>query len=293
MTALVSIRHLSKRFPGVQALDGVHFDLQAGEVHALMGENGAGKSTLMKILSGIYQPDSGEILRRRPARCDIAEPARGAGAGHRDHPSGTGPDADLTVAQNIFIGREPRSRLGLFLDEAQLNRDAEAIFAAHEPAAGPARRGAQPDAWPSSRWSRSPRRCRSDSRILIMDEPTAALNDAETDELFAHHPAAASAKAWASSTSRHKMDEIRRISDRVTVMRDGAYVGTVPTADTPIETIIAHDGRPRAGPDRAPRSPTCRGAEVALEVRGPEPRPRGARCQLRRCARARSSALPG
>ena len=127
MTSLISLRDVSKSFPGVKALDGVRFDLQPGEVHALMGENGAGKSTLMKILAGVYQKDSGEVLLDGQA-IDIQSPAHAQslaiGIIHQElHLMG-----HMTAAQNIYLGREPRKLGGWFLDDDQLNRDAQALF---------------------------------------------------------------------------------------------------------------------------------------------------------------------
>ena len=127
MSPLVSIRGLCKSFAGVQALDEVGFELRAGEVHALMGENGAGKSTLMKVLAGIHARDAGEIeIEGRPV--DIASPraaqALGIGIVHQE----LNLMRHLSAAQNIFIGREPRRGLGLFLDEERLNADARRLF---------------------------------------------------------------------------------------------------------------------------------------------------------------------
>src|ERR1700746_3907919 len=128
MTPLISVSKLNKSFPGVRALHEVQFELMAGEVHALMGENGAGKSTLMKILAGIYRKNSGEI-RYNGALVDFAGPreAHHAGIGiiHQELQLMN----HLTVAQNVFIGREPSGRLGVFLDEDKLNRQAREILA--------------------------------------------------------------------------------------------------------------------------------------------------------------------
>src|SRR3954451_7486843 len=127
MIPLITVKKLSKSFPGVRALHNVQFELIAGEVHALMGENGAGKSTLMKILAGVYTKDSGEILYNgEPADFATPREAQAAGIGiiHQElHLMG-----HLTVAQNMFIGREPRRALGLLLDEDSLNQQARAIL---------------------------------------------------------------------------------------------------------------------------------------------------------------------
>ena len=254
---------IEKRFPGVHALRAAQFDLLAGEVHALMGENGAGKSSLMKVLCGIYAPDSGSI-RVNGAEVRIAGPraaqALGIGIIHQE----LALMPDLTVAQNIFIGREPRNRWGL-LDEDQLNRDAEAIFAAMKVPMDP-RAEVRRLTIAKQQMVEIAKALSFRSRILIMDEPTAALNDTETDELFAIMRRLKS-EGVAIVYISHKMDEIRRISDRVTVMRDGAYVGTVRAADTAIETIISM----MVGRDldqTAVEIPDLSQAPVALQVRG-------------------------
>ena len=263
MTEVIRMAAIDKRFPGVHALRSAQFDLRSGEVHALMGENGAGKSTLMKILSGIYAPDGGSIIVNG-AEVRIAGPraaqALGIGIIHQE----LALMPDLTVAQNIFIGREPRSRWGV-LDEAQINRDAEAIFAQMKVPIDP-RAEVRRLTIAKQQMVEIAKALSFRSRILIMDEPTAALNEAETDELFAIIRRLKS-EGVAVVYISHKMDEIRRISDRVTVMRDGAYVGTVAAADTPIETIIAMMVG-RELDQSAAEIPDLSAAPVALEVRG-------------------------
>ena len=263
MTNVIEMEAIEKRFPGVHALRSARFDLRAGEVHALMGENGAGKSTLMKILSGIYTPDSGSIrVNGQDVRIDGPRAAQGLGIGIIHQELALMPD--LTVAQNIFIGREPRSRWGV-LDEAQLNRDAEAIFAVMKVPMDP-RAEVRSLTIAKQQMVEIAKALSFRSRILIMDEPTAALNEAETNELFAIIRRLKS-EGVAIVYISHKMDEIRRISDRVTVMRDGAYVGTVAAADTPIETIIAMMvGRALDHAEVA--IPDLSAAPVALSVRG-------------------------
>ena len=234
MTPLVQMTGIEKRFPGVHALKAARFDLLPGEVHALMGENGAGKSTLMKVLSGIYQPDGGTVEVSGQAVTILgprAAQSLGIGIIHQELALMN----DLTVAQNIFVGREPRRSFGR-LDEAQLNADAEAIFAQMKVQIDP-KAEVHTLSVARQQMVEIAKALSFRSRILIMDEPTAALNDTETNELFAIIRRLRSEGVGVVYIS-HKMDEIRRISDRVTVMRDGAYVGTVHAADTPIETII-------------------------------------------------------
>ena len=235
MTELVRMTGIDKHFPGVHALRSVQFDLKGGEVHALMGENGAGKSTLMKVMSGIYQPDGGTIAvggKTVTIHGPRAAQELGIGIIHQELALMN----DLTVAQNIFIGREPRLRFGR-LDEAALNAQAEAIFAAMKVRIDP-RAEVRSLSVAKQQMVEIAKALSFKSSILIMDEPTAALNDAETNELFTIIRQLRGEGVGVVYIS-HKMDEIKRISDRVTVMRDGAYVGTVEAKDTPIATIIS------------------------------------------------------
>ena len=259
---LVEMLNISKGFPGVRALNDVRFDLMPGEVHALMGENGAGKSTLMKILSGVYSLDAGEVrIDGQPV--DIASPREAQKHGIAIIHQELALMRDLTAAQNIFIGREPRK--GLLLDEARLNADAAAIFRSMN-------LGLEPRVMVGNltiakqQMVEIAKALSYKSRVLIMDEPTAALTESEIAELFTIINRLKADGVGIIYIS-HKMDEIKRISDRVTVMRDGEYVGTVPAAETPIETIISMMvGRKLS--DEALVIPDTSNAEVALEVRG-------------------------
>jgi ribose transport system ATP-binding protein len=236
MTApLISVQELCKSFPGVRALHDVSFDLVAGEVHAVMGENGAGKSTLMKILAGIYRKDSGDI-RYNGEPVDFLSPreAQAAGIGiiHQELQLMN----HLTVAQNIFIGREPMRAFGLLLDEDKLNRQAAELLAHMNLSLDPrANVGGLTVA--KQQMVEIAKALSFNSRALIMDEPTAALNNLEIAELF-KMIRELKARGVGIVYISHKMDELKQISDRVTVLRDGEYVATVPTASTAIETII-------------------------------------------------------
>ncbi|MBO0344139.1 sugar ABC transporter ATP-binding protein [Roseibium limicola] len=235
MTDLVRMTGIEKRFPGVHALKNVSFDLKSGEVHALMGENGAGKSTLMKVLSGIYPKDGGELAINGQA-VELGGPRAaqdlGVGIIHQELSLMN----DLTVAQNIFIGREPRLSFGR-LDEAALNRQAQEIFASMNLALDPKTVVGELTI-AKQQMVEIAKALSYKSRILIMDEPTAALNDAEIAELFAIIRRLKADGVGVIYIS-HKMDELKQISDRVTVMRDGAYVGTVAASDTPVSKIIS------------------------------------------------------
>ncbi len=261
MAPLIEMIDVDKSFPGVRALSRARFDLRAGEVHALMGENGAGKSTLMKILAGVYTRDAGEIrLDGQPVSPASPRQAQDMGIGiiHQE----LALMRDLTAAQNIFIGREPRR--GFMLDEAALNRDAQAIFDSMNLRLDPTVK-VETLTIARQQMVEIAKALSYRSRVLIMDEPTAALNDTEIAELFAIINRL-KAEGVGIVYISHKMDEIKRISDRVTVMRDGEYVGTVPAADTPMETIISMMvGRTLS--NEALVIPNTTNAPVALEVR--------------------------
>lgn len=232
---LIEARGICKSFPGVKALDKVSFELKAGEVHALMGENGAGKSTMMKILSGVYSKDEGEVLLNGQS-IDLEGPAHaqslGIGIIHQELQL----MPHLTAAQNVFIGREPKKLGGIFLDEDQLNADAQELFQRIHLDVPPTTRIGKL-AVARQQMVEIAKALSHKSRVLIMDEPTAALNDAEIEELF-KIVKKLRAEGVGIVYISHKMDEIQRISDRITVMRDGRTVGTVP-ADTPMAQVIS------------------------------------------------------
>ena len=232
---LVRMESVIKTFPGVVALNNARFDLQAGEVHALMGENGAGKSTLMKILAGIYAKDSGTITYLgQPVAIPSPKAAQHLGISivHQE----LNLMNHLSAAQNMFIGREPRHGLGLLVDEKRLNEQAMEYFDLLNLNLDPrARIGDLTVA--KQQMVEIAKALSFRSRVLIMDEPTASLTTAEIEELF-RIIRDLKAQGVGIVYISHKMDELKQISDRVTVMRDGQYVGTVPTAETSMETII-------------------------------------------------------
>ena len=218
---------ISKSFPGVRALADVQLELFPGQVTALIGENGAGKSTIVKILTGIYQPDGGTIeVDGRAVRFATAEAAAQAGvtAIHQE----TVLFDDLTVAENIFLGHAPRTRLGL-IDWAAMQAQARALLA---------RIGADLDpALPlrdlgiaSKHLVAIARALSIDARVVVMDEPTAALSHKEIHELY-ELVDKLKAEGKAILFISHKFDEIFRIADRWTVFRDGQFIGTGAMAD--------------------------------------------------------------
>ena len=229
------MQKIDKRFTGVHALRHVDFDLEEGEIHALVGENGAGKSTLMKVLIGINPKDSGEIHylgRQFNPRDPRHALAMGIGIIYQelqmmDH---------LTVAQNLFIGRESTRMGGILLDKREQNRRAEELFKRLKMNIDPGELlgrltvGKQQMVEIAKAVSHS-------LRILILDEPTAALTDAEIEELFAIMRDLAGRGVGMVHIS-HRLDEIHRIADRVTVLRDGERVDTKPTSEVTKQQII-------------------------------------------------------
>ncbi len=264
MNPLVSIRGLCKSFAGVQALDQVVFELRAGEVHALMGENGAGKSTLMKVLAGIHARDAGAIEINGEA-AEIGSPrgaqALGIGIVHQE----LNLMRHLSAAQNIFIGREPRRGLGLFLDEERLNADARKLFERLNLSLDP--RTLVADLTVARQQMVEIAKALSfDSRVLIMDEPTAALNAREVADLF-RVIRQLRAEGVGIVYISHRMDELQQIADRVTVMRDGRTIDTVDMQDTSLEAVI-HMMVGRALEENLRGTlPDTSTREVALEVR--------------------------
>jgi len=261
---LVRLEGVNKFFGGVPALQDVHFELCAGEVHALMGENGAGKSTLMKILAGIHAPDAGTLaLSGTPVRLTGPRHAQQLGIGivHQE----LNLMNHLSAAQNLYIGREPRGRFGLFIDEAALNTQAAEVFGRLNLQLDP-RTPVESLTVARQQLVEIAKALSFDSRVLIMDEPTAALNSSEVADLFRlvrHLKAQGVGVVYIS----HKMDELQQIADRVTVMRDGRSIGTRRMAETTTSEIIAMMVGRELAQVEAPVVPDTIGP-LALEVSG-------------------------
>jgi ribose transport system ATP-binding protein len=226
---------VAKSFPGVKALQDMHLELRAGEVLALVGENGAGKSTLMKLLSGIYQADEGEFfLEGQPLHVTGPRNAQELGISIIHQEFNLMPD--LTVAQNLFIGREPR-RGRFLLSERGLNQRARALIdRLHLPLDPKQIVGTLTVA--KQQMVEIAKALSYDARVLIMDEPTAALNDAEVQvlhDLIRRFVRPDTGVIYIS----HRMEELKVISDRITVIRDGRYVDTLDTATTQMKDVIA------------------------------------------------------
>jgi len=261
--ALVEMDSISKDFPGVHALTDCHFDLFPGEVHALVGENGAGKSTLMKILAGVYRRDTGSVtLKGSPISLATTGDAQRLGISMVHQELFLAPH--LTVAQNIFLGREPRGRLPYVLDDRLLNDKAAELFEALHLHLDPRRR-VSGLAVAQQQMVEIAKALSFRADVLIMDEPTAALTGIEIDELFRIIRQLRDRGVGVVHVS-HRLQELKQISDRVTVMRDGRYVKTLVTAEATVDQVISlMVGRTIF--ESAPELPEHPSAEVALEVR--------------------------
>jgi len=234
MGSVLRMRGISKSFPGVRALDRVDLELDASEVHALAGENGAGKSTLMKILSGVYRADEGEIwLRDR--KVAAAGPRAMIEAGVSVIYQELNLVPYLSVAENIFLGREPRKRGG-FIDWKKMRAEVATLLEPFglslDPKAkvysiGPAYQQVVEIAKALS----------LRSGILVMDEPTAALTGHEVDRLF-ELIRNLRKKGVSVIYISHRLQEIKELADRVTVLRDGRHIVTAAVKDITVDEII-------------------------------------------------------
>ena len=231
---LIRMEHISKSFPGVKALDDVSFQLNAGEVHALVGENGAGKSTLMKVLTGVYGKDEGRILLRG-SEVNIQSVRDSQRLGIIMIHQELNLMNHLTAAQNIFIGREERR--GLILNDAELNRRSEELFKRLNVDIDPTVRVGDLTV-AKQQMVEIAKALSYNSEVLIMDDPTAALTDNEIDDLFRVIRMLRDEGKGIIHIS-HRLEELKLISDRITVMRDGGYVGTENTADVDTGKIIS------------------------------------------------------
>ena len=260
---LLQVRHVHKSFDGTHALADVSLDIRAGEVHALMGENGAGKSTLMKILAGLHAPDSGEILLRGRA-VTLRSPAQAMRHGIAMIHQELMPIPDMTVAENLLLGREPVGRIPGWIDRRALRAEARRLLALLHVDL-PVERPMRNLSVAKMQAVEIAKALGHEARIVIMDEPTAPCPTVRSESLFAAIRVLKQ-RGVAIVYITHKMDEVFAIADTVTVLRDGRHVATRPAAELDADTLI----RLMVGRDLREifPKPCAAGKEVALSVRG-------------------------
>jgi ribose transport system ATP-binding protein len=234
MNTVLRLERISKRFPGVNALTDIDLTLEKGEIHALLGENGAGKSTLMKILSGIYQPDGGRILvDGSERRFSTYKEAIAAGVAIIFQEFSLIPD--LNAVENIYLGRELTSPFG-FLTRRTMREEARALFA---------KLGIAIDldvpvcslSVAQQQFIEIAKALSLNARLLILDEPTATLTPSEAEHLFTIMRDLKAHGVTMIFISHH-LEEIFQVCDRITVLRDGHYVGSTAVADTNVDTLV-------------------------------------------------------
>jgi monosaccharide-transporting ATPase len=265
---ILEVRGVTKRFPGVLALDDVSFGLGTGEVHALVGENGAGKSTLIKVVTGVHRPDEGEIFFAGE-RVSFASPREAQEAGISTIYQDTNMVPLRSVAQNIFLGREPRNRFGL-TDTARMKREAEELLG---------RYGIEADVTVPVRslgvgvqqMVAVAKAVSLDARVVIMDEPTSSLEAREVETLFGVIRQLREEGVGVLYVS-HRLEELYEICERVTVMRDGKVVHTGDLEELPrLQLIAAMLGREAPEVEERISSSTAREhvtGELILEAHG-------------------------
>ena len=260
---ILSLRNISKSFFGNKVLDAIAFDVDPGTVHAVVGENGAGKSTLMKIIGGIYTRDTGEIrIEGKPIDCStpIKAMREGISVVHQELSLAE----NLSVAQNVYSNREPVNAFG-FIREKELNRNVKTIFDRMGIAIDP-RELAGNLSVAQQQLVEIAKALSQDAQLIIMDEPTSSLSEKEVDYLYTIVDGL-KADGLTLIFISHKLDEVFRVADRISVLRDGKLVGTVETANSDTDEII----RMMVGrhmDDLYPPKSTNIGTDTIFEVRG-------------------------
>ncbi len=257
---IVQMEHIMKSFPGVKALDDVSFYLKPGEVMALLGENGAGKSTLMKILSGVYTKDEGEVrVFGKEVRDMSTQKAKDLGIAiiHQE----LNMCQHLSVAENIFLGRELTK--GIALSENRMNEEAANILKRMNIDLDPTTLVGSL-AVSKQQMVEIAKALSMDAKILIMDEPTSALTSKEINDLFAIIKKLRQEGCGIVYIS-HRLEELKHIVDRVTIMRDGKYITTMDFDPGQMNEIIAHMVG-REIKEKFPRV-TCEKGKKILEIK--------------------------
>jgi ribose transport system ATP-binding protein len=263
-TIAVRLMGVSKAFGGVRALEDVSIDVRVGEIHALLGENGAGKSTILKILNGVHAPTAGRIeVFGAELKEHTPDEAKRAGIGMIFQEMSLVPT--LTVAQNIFLNNEIKGSTG-FIDDASAERRARELFEGLGVDIDPRAEVGALSAG-QRQLTEIVKAISRNVRILILDEPTTALSGGEVEKLFAFLRTLKS-EGVAIVYVSHRMDEITRIADRATILRDGKHVVTAPMSELTLDRIIEHIvGRRSRGFSDVRRLEASRGAPL-LELRG-------------------------
>jgi len=235
---ILQMKNISKSFPGVKALDGVSLNVRPGTVHALMGENGAGKSTLMKCLFGIYKMDEGEVVFNGEQvyfkdTKDALE--KGIAMVHQE----LQPILERDIAENIFVGRYPTTGFGPFklIDHDKMHKDAEALLPEVNLEKFSSKTKLKELSVSQMQSVEIAKAVSHDAKVVIMDEPSSSLTEKEVESLFEIIERLKKQNCAVIYIS-HKMEEILRISDEVTIMRDGTYVGTWPANELSMDLII-------------------------------------------------------
>jgi ribose transport system ATP-binding protein len=235
-TPFLELRGISKRFPGVIALNDVNLDVRAGEVHALLGENGAGKSTLIKTIAGVYRPDEGDIRvdgKTVPIRSPHGAQALGISTIFQEFTLAP----DMTVADNVFLGREPLRFAPLALvDRRALIRHTRDVLASLDLKIDPETKVKHLGV-AQQQMVEIAKALSLDARLIVMDEPTATLTAHEIERLFGAIDRL-KRRGVAVIYVSHRLDEVKAICDRATILRDGAWIATVPVASTSIDEMI-------------------------------------------------------
>ena len=244
MENILELRNISKNFPGVKALEDVHFELRPGEIHALMGENGAGKSTFIKIITGVYQPDSGEVLRYIGEKSlNVRTPLQAQAAGIAAIYQHVTCFPDITVAENIFMGHEKTTKPFGRIDWKTMYDEADFILYHRLKANFNSRAEMGSLSVAQQQIAEIAKALSTKARIIIMDEPTAALSKQECENLYFITEGLRDLGVSIIFIS-HRFEDVFRLADRVTVFRDGKYINTWNSADvTEHEIVVAMVGR--------------------------------------------------
>ena len=261
---ILRMHGIQKFFPGVHALNNAQLEVRAGEVLALVGENGAGKSTLMKILTGVYTKDEGTIeYFGQPIEIRSPKDAQDHGISivHQE----LNLMQELTVAENIFIGREPSS--GLFLNQAKQNKMTQELLDSLHLSISPTTVVKRLTVAKQQMVEIAKALSYNNTKILIMDEPSAALTESEIQDLFVFIRRLKATGVGIIYIS-HRMDELKQITDRITVMRDGQYVDTVDTASVTIDQVVQMMVGRVIYEEPKSKSNVTPGAPVVLEAQG-------------------------